>query len=122
PIVTRAEARDNAAMIAGVATPDGTDRYRARFADRVSREHFRELSSGVRMSTIGLGTYLGRDDQATDALYRAALTRAVERGINVIDTAVNYRQQRSERAIGAALERLVGQGALSRDEVVIATK
>ena len=109
-------------MIAGVATPDGTDRYRARFADRVSPEHFRELPSGVRLSTIGLGTYLGREDEVTDTLYRSAVERAVQRGINVVDTAVNYRQQRSERAIGAALERLIEGGTVSRDEIVIATK
>ena len=48
------------AMIAGQATAEGTARYAARFAD-LPAEHFRELH-GVRLSTVGLGTYLGRDD------------------------------------------------------------
>ncbi len=48
--------------------------------------------------------------------------RAVELGVNVIDTAANYRFQRSERSIGAALKGLVDSGAASRDELVICTK
>jgi aryl-alcohol dehydrogenase-like predicted oxidoreductase len=110
-----------AAMIAGHATAEGTARYVARFADRLPAEHFRELR-GVRTSSLGLGTYLGREDDATDALYRRAVTRALERGFNVLDTAVNYRHQRSERAVGAALGAAFAQGALRRDEVVVSTK
>ena len=34
--------------------------------------------------------------------------RAVELGANVIDTAANYRFQRSERSIGGALNELAG--------------
>jgi aryl-alcohol dehydrogenase-like predicted oxidoreductase len=74
------------------------------------------------VSSLGLGTYLGREDDATDAAYQRAVVRAVERGINVVDSAVNYRHQRSERAIGAALAGVIGRGALSREEVVVATK
>jgi aryl-alcohol dehydrogenase-like predicted oxidoreductase len=110
-----------AAMIAGQATAEGTARYVARFADRVPDEHFRELR-GIRLSSLGLGTYLGREDDATDALYRGAVGRALERGFNVLDTAVNYRHQRSERAVGAALAAAIGRGAIARDEVVVTTK
>jgi aryl-alcohol dehydrogenase-like predicted oxidoreductase len=109
-------------MLAGHATSDGTSRYVERFADRVPVEHFRELAGGVRVATIGLGTYLGREDQATDTLYQKAIARCLQRGINVLDTAVNYRHQRSERAIGAVLAAAVGGGELRRDEVVVATK
>jgi len=109
-------------MLAGHATPEGTARYAQRLAGRVHAEHFRALAGGVRVSTIGAGTYLGREDAATDALYRTALTRALERGVNVLDTAVNYRHQRSERVIGATVAAAVGRGALARDEVVVATK
>lgn len=74
------------------------------------------------LSSLGIGTYLGKDDDATDALYTAAVTRAVERGINVIDTAINYRHQRSERAIGAALRALIASGTVAREEILIASK
>jgi aryl-alcohol dehydrogenase-like predicted oxidoreductase len=48
--------------------------------------------------------------------------RAVECGINTIDTAINYRFQRSERSIGAALKSLFESGRARRDEIVIASK
>jgi hypothetical protein len=57
----------------------------------------------LQLSTIGLGTYLGEADVATDAAYREAISTALQRGCNVVDSAINYRFQRSERAIGAAL-------------------
>src|SRR5262245_15104497 len=106
------------AMIA--ATAEGTSRYAARFAD-LPAEHFRELR-GARLSTLGLGTYLGRDDAVTDSLYQKAVERAVERGVNVIDTAINYRNQRSERAVGAALAGAIRRGTVKRDEVCVTTK
>lgn len=74
------------------------------------------------MSSIGLGTYLGGEDEASDHAYTQAITRAVELGVNVFDTAINYRFQRSERSIGAALRKLFSAGAVTRDELVIATK
>jgi aryl-alcohol dehydrogenase-like predicted oxidoreductase len=109
------------AMIAGHATEEGTARYVRRFADRLPAEHFRGMA-GARTSSLGLGTYLGREDTATDSLYQKAVRRALEHGINVFDTAVNYRHQRSERAIGAALASAITQGAVQRDEVIVATK
>lgn len=45
----------------------------------------------------------------------------MELGVNVIDAAANYRFQRSERAIGKALQQLSEKGFL-RDEMVICTK
>jgi len=110
-----------APMIGGHATAEGTTRYRERFAQRVPAEHFRELAGGALASSIGIGTYLGREDAATDALYQKAVARALERGVNVLDTAVNYRHQRSERAIGAAVAAALRGGA-ARDEIVVATK
>jgi aryl-alcohol dehydrogenase-like predicted oxidoreductase len=111
-----------AAMIAGHATAEGTVRYVQRFADRLPAEHFREAACGVRASSIGLGTYLGREDPATDSLYQRAVGRALERGLNVLDTAVNYRHQRSERAVGTALAAAIQRGLVQRDEVLVATK
>ncbi|MBI2202469.1 MAG: aldo/keto reductase [Candidatus Rokubacteria bacterium] len=107
----------------GHATASGTERYAARLAKaRVSAEHFRTLDDGLRASTLGIGTYLGNEDDATDAAYHAAITRALERGVNVIDTAINYRHQRSERAVGRALAEALERGIVSRDEVIVATK
>ncbi|MBI4610744.1 MAG: aldo/keto reductase [Candidatus Rokubacteria bacterium] len=107
-------------MIPGYATPEGTAAYRQR-ATRAVADHFRLLEDCA-LSSVGIGTYLGPEDDATDRLYREAAIRALELGANVIDTAVNYRHQRSERAIGEALAELIGSGRLKREEVVVATK
>jgi aryl-alcohol dehydrogenase-like predicted oxidoreductase len=83
--------------------------------------HFRELQ-GLTASSIGLGTYPGRDDESTDHLYAAAITRALACGCNVLDTAVAYRHQRSERIIGRALGDAFARNLVARDEVIIASK
>ncbi|HEY3066576.1 MAG TPA: aldo/keto reductase [Methylomirabilota bacterium] len=109
------------AALRGRATAEGTARYAARLA-KLPASHFRVLDDVSHVSSVGLGTYLGREDDATDNAYHRAIVRALEVGFNVLDTAVNYRHQRSERSIGAALGALVAGGALQRDEVVVATK
>jgi aryl-alcohol dehydrogenase-like predicted oxidoreductase len=109
-------------VIAGHATAEGTARYVARHAGRAVPAHFREFPGGARVSSLGLGTYLGREDAATDALYETAVARALERGLNVLDSAINYRHQRSERAIGRALAAGIARGAFARDEVLVTTK
>jgi aryl-alcohol dehydrogenase-like predicted oxidoreductase len=105
----------------GSATADGTLRYAARFQGRSAAGHFREIRGGLVLSSIGIGTYLGEPDDSTDRAYTDAVVAAVESGINVVDSAINYRFQRSERAIGAALKDLFAKG-YSRDEIVLCTK
>lgn len=104
----------------GFATQEGTARYRERFRAALAEGHFR-FEQDLWLSSVGLGTYLGDPDEATDRSYAEAITRAVEMGTNVLDTAANYRFQRSERAIGAALAGLNAQG-YARDELVVCTK
>ncbi|HVB86937.1 MAG TPA: aldo/keto reductase [Candidatus Dormibacteraeota bacterium] len=105
----------------GHATPQGTLRYAARFHGSAAAGHFREIPGGLVLSSIGIGTYLGEPDEATDTGYTDSVIAAVEGGFNVIDTAINYRFQRSERSIGAALKRLALKG-FARDEIVLCTK
>src|SRR5262249_62021158 len=83
--------------------------------------HFRERDS-LLYSSIGLGTYLGRWDEHTDRSYQEAISHAITLGCNVIDSAINYRFQRSERTIGAALKQLFDEAKASRDEIIVATK
>lgn len=109
-------------MIAGRATADGTRRFADRhIADGKHADAYRDLD-GMVVSTVGLGTYLGQPDDLTDVLYTEAVVEAISHGINHIDTAVNYRFQRSERSVGAALARLFDRGTVDRSEVVVATK
>lgn len=102
------------------ATEEGTACYRKRFDGKLPSDHFRR-SQGLWLSSIGLGTYLGNHDSATDNLYCQAALRSVELGSNVIDAAINYRFQRSERSIGAALKKLSERG-IQREEIIVATK
>ena len=111
-----------ATLMTGYATAEGTERYASRFAGRVAAGHFRERERGLRVSSIGVGTYLGGEDDATDRQYRQAVSRALAQGLNVVDAAINYRHQRSERAVGAALADLVARGEVRRDEILVATK
>ncbi len=109
--------------IAGFATSAGT----RRFADRQVAVSGRDASSyrtldGLTVSSIGAGTYLGDADDVTDVLYIEAIVEAFGLGINHIDSAVNYRFQRSERAIGEVLRRVVASGTVDREEIVFATK
>src|SRR5438477_4479535 len=102
------------------ATKEGTTRYAQKFAGRAADGHFRETQR-MMLASIGIGTYLGQPDAKTDEGYTAAAVTAVESGINVIDAAINYRFQRSERSIGAAIRQLAAEG-FDRDEIVVCTK
>jgi aryl-alcohol dehydrogenase-like predicted oxidoreductase len=79
-------------------------------------DHFYRQAQGRTVSTLGIGTYLGAADDETDRAYESAIRTAIDCGINVIDTAINYRHQRSERAIGTAIRRV------PRDELLLCTK
>lgn len=97
------------------ATAEGTERYVNRHADFRDAAFYCTVCN-LRVSSLGIGTYLGGTDDTADRAYTEALICAGEGGINFFDTAINYRDQRSELAIGKALRRLV------RDEIVISTK
>lgn len=110
-------------MISGQATPEATAAFAARFPQFAKTQHFRRLRVKdplplLQMSSIGIGSYLGEADDATDQNYFDATSAAIAGGINVLDTAANYRHQRSERVIG----RVLASGKASREEMVICTK
>lgn len=106
--------------MSGGATKEGTTRYAEKFRGIAADGHFRQVGDLV-LSSLGIGTYLGQANDSTDSSYAAAIVTAVESGINLIDTAINYRLQRSERSIGTALKVLAHKGFM-RDEIVVCTK
>lgn len=109
-------------LIAGCATQEGTERYRGRHAALHAEDFYRPLADVLNVSSIGFGTYLGDCDDRTDADYAAAAELAVTSGINLLDSAINYRCQRSERALATALRRLLASRAAARDEIVVCSK
>ena len=100
-----------------MASEDATWDYRNRFTDSFGRAYFRRYGDAL-VSSVGAGTYLGDPTDEADERYREALVATLEGGCNVVDTAVNYRNQRSERAVGRALE----VADVDREAVLVATK
>jgi len=109
-------------LVEGCATPEGTRRFRKRFAKTQPDHFYRTIADGPLVSSLGLGTYLGECDDSEDARYTTTVTVALQKGVNLLDTAINYRCQRSERAIGEALRKMIVGGSVKREEVVVCTK
>ncbi|MCX7760027.1 MAG: aldo/keto reductase [Hydrogenothermaceae bacterium] len=68
------------------------------------------------LSELGIGTYLGNPDRETSERYKQVIKTAITFGINVVDTAINYRAMESERSIGEVLQEI------ERDKMIISTK
>ena len=107
-------------MLPGWSTPEGTENF-AKRQSKVTKNHFKQFAE-LTLSSIGIGTYLGNPDDATDALVREAIKKSILAGVNVIDTAINYRSQKAERAVGRAVAELVQEGKAKREELFISTK
>jgi aryl-alcohol dehydrogenase-like predicted oxidoreductase len=103
------------------ATPAGTRRFVERTTG-CAADFWRMLPRKLATSALGFGTYLGDCTDAEDAAYRRTIRLAIRAGINLLDTAINYRCQRSERAVGAAVMEAIAAGDARRDELVVCTK
>jgi aryl-alcohol dehydrogenase-like predicted oxidoreductase len=120
------EGESGKTMLSGHATQEGTSRF-AEWAvgnRGVNRKHFREFC-GLRLSSLGIGTYLGGLDAETDKLVEEAVSQSVSSGaVNVVDTAINYRLQRAERSVGRAMARLAGEEWIEggREALLVCTK
>ena len=107
-------------MITDHATPDGTSNF-VKKNQTVPSTHFKQFA-GLDLSSIGVGTYLGNVDDATDLLVKEAIKTSILSAINVIDTAINYRSQKAERSVGRAVQELLEAGKVKRDELFVSTK
>ena len=103
------------------ATTVGTRRFAERAAPR-DEDFRRTLPRKLAVSALGLGTYLGDCTDEDDAAYSAIVHEALAAGVNLFDTAINYRCQRSERALGHALVEAIASGEVRRDELIVCTK
>ncbi|WP_297890245.1 aldo/keto reductase [Sulfurihydrogenibium sp.] len=68
------------------------------------------------LSEIGIGTYLGNPDEETNQNYKNTIKKGIELGVNVVDTAINYRDMESERTIGEVIKEV------GREKLIISTK
>ena len=103
------------------ANTTGTRRLAQRLAgDR--DEFYRTFPRKLSVSALGAGSYLGDCTDEEDERYRVALREAITLGVNFLDTASNYRCQRSERVVGHAVVEAVAAGDVRRDELLVCTK
>jgi aryl-alcohol dehydrogenase-like predicted oxidoreductase len=110
-------------ILNGYATPKGTEKYKQYALSKGKPEDHFKLFDNLRLSSLGMGTYLGQISQEDDIAIENAVYESVKSGaINVIDTAINYRAMKSEKSIGRSLLRLVNDGIIARDEIFISTK
>jgi len=103
------------------ATTAGTYRFEERTTGRLA-DFRRTLPRNLAASALGIGTYLGDCTDDEDAAYARTIRAAIKAGVNVLDTAINYRCQRSERAVGHAVAEAIASGEARRDELIICTK
>ena len=109
-------------LLKGCATGRGTGRFRDRFARQREPFFYRPLQDTLHISSLGMGTYLGDCDEATDQSYRVSLKAGFAAGLNIVDSAINYRCQRSERCVADAIRSAIADGTVRRDEIVVCTK
>jgi len=107
-------------MITGYATPEGTKKFVER-QNQDSHKNYKNVHN-LTLSNVGIGTYLGNPDTETDNLVEDAIKKSILGGINVIDSAINYRAQKAERSVGNAISQLIDNNDISREEIFVSTK
>lgn len=104
------------------ATKEGTFGYLKKFGN-YSKDFYR-FNGELFFPSLGIGTYKAEPYKEDNYIinYAEAIKMALRRGINLIDTAINYRYQMSEREIAEALNEMFANGEIKREEVIIASK
>lgn len=106
-------------MITGFADKKGTNEY---FYSKDIVQGWIVSNDRYNYSRLGLGTFIGNFSDEHSELFRAAISYALLNGINIIDTAINYRGMRSERDIGVVITKLIEDGLIERNQFVVSSK
>jgi len=107
-------------MITGYATPEGTKKFAER-QNQDSHKNYKNVHN-LTLSIVCLVTYLWNPDTETDYVVQNAVKKSILGGINVIDSAINYRAQKAERSVGNAISQLIDNNDISREEIFVSTK
>lgn len=104
------------------ATKEGTFSYLKQFP-KYSRDFYR-FDGDVFVSSLGLGTFRKEPYREENYIvnYKDSVKTALLNGINLVDTAINYRYQVSEIEIGEAIAELIAEQKVSREQLVITSK
>jgi aryl-alcohol dehydrogenase-like predicted oxidoreductase len=109
-------------MIPGHATRAGTEAYAASFGAACAAGHYSEfLNQHLKLSSLGVGSFPGAADDATDEAVARIVERALRSGLNVLDSAVHYRYGRALVALRAGLARAFAAG-VAREQLFVAVK
>jgi len=104
--------------VSGFATEEGTTQFKNRFPTLTGEFNILGRTDLI-CSPVGFGTY--RCDVRV-AEHRAALTKAIRMGVNLIDTSSNYANGNAERMIGETLQTLISTNEIQRSEMIIVSK
>ncbi len=104
-----------------IATFDDTYNFAKKFS------HYKDFyikHNDLIFSKLGLGTFNKEPYKEENYLfhYIEGVKEAVKNGINLIDTASNYRYGQSEKEIGIALQELFDENIVKREELIICSK
>ncbi|MBU1667385.1 aldo/keto reductase [bacterium] len=104
-----------------VATTEGTYTFAKQFS---SYKDFYIQHKGLIFSKLGIGTFNKEPYKEENYVfeYMAGVKEAILNGINLIDTASNYRYGQSETEIGIALKELFTEGKVKREELILCSK
>ena len=106
------------------ASKEGTETFKdnAIGNNNVHPSNYKQIFD-LYLSSIGIGTYLGAPTPEVDKMVEQAVKTCIRSGvINVINTAINYRFQRAEKSIGKALQELINNEEIKREQIFISTK
>ena len=107
----------------GNASAEGTLRFANRMKQEFSTYHqtsYRHLNgTDLTVSKVGYGSY--RVDQQVEE-HIDSLEDSIRSGCNVIDTSSNYTNGASENLIGNVLTKMINQGEIERDEIILISK
>ena len=106
-------------MISGYASSEGTQKFVENSG--INKSNFKNFEN-LYLSNVGIGTYLGDADARTDDLVTNAVKQSITYGVNVVDTAINYRSQKAERSVGKAISELISDGKITRDQIFLSSK
>lgn len=108
--------------LTGQATTEATQAYQSMFSGRVGKGHFSNFAHpGLKLSSLGVGTYPGVPNIATDSVVASIIYSALTQGINVIDTGAHYRYGHALSAVGAGLRSAVAVG-VDRSAMFVVSK
>lgn len=75
-----------------------------------------------KLSRLGLGTHLGDITPEFCQKQQEAIRYALCHGMNIVDTAINYRGNIAERDVGNAISELIRTGQKRREDIFVASK